>query len=285
MKKKIFCVVLTILACLMTKAQTGNVGIGTANPGSKLTVNGSVAGAFTSVTANTYNAGENDFSMMWNGTANGTITLPASTTSPNRTGRLYFFKNASTAYTLTIDANGSELIDNNLTTEILPGESVLLTKTNDNTATGKTYMIMQLSKTQGYVYFMTGAVSQTIPGGTAGFFDLTTVEYSPNGGIDFDDAANEWVCPQTGLYRVTASGEGRTLGEDQSHCSLHIMKNGGFLDYLLFYLPLYATNSGTITQILNLAKGDRISMAGVPCYGCTTSVNFTAARLEVTRLQ
>src|SRR5918911_504407 len=110
--KRIFTCLLSAISISMIHAQSGNTGIGTATPGSKLTVNGSFAAAYTSITATTYAAGENDFYMVWNGTAAGTINLPASTSGPDRTGRLYFFKNTSDTYTLTIDANGTEIIDN-----------------------------------------------------------------------------------------------------------------------------------------------------------------------------
>jgi len=75
MMKQVLTVLLGMTISVNTSAQRGNIGIDTAVPGSKLTVNGSFAGAYTSVTANTYTAGKNDLSIMWNGTAAGTITL------------------------------------------------------------------------------------------------------------------------------------------------------------------------------------------------------------------
>lgn len=92
-------------------AQTGNTGIGTTTPGSKLTVNGSFAGPYTTVTTGG-TVGANDFYIAYNGSSNGTLTLPAAISGAgNFLGRMYHFKNTGAA-TLTIAANGAELIDN-----------------------------------------------------------------------------------------------------------------------------------------------------------------------------
>jgi hypothetical protein len=96
------------------QAQTGNVGIGTTLPGSKLTVNGSFAAPYKIVAA-TATVGANDFYTAYNGGANGTLTLPAATAAApaagNILGRVYHFKNTGIAV-LTIAAAGAELLDN-----------------------------------------------------------------------------------------------------------------------------------------------------------------------------
>jgi hypothetical protein len=96
------------------QGQTGNVGIGTTLPGSKLTVNGSFAAPYKIVAA-TAAIGANDFYTAYNGGANGTLTLPAATAAApavgNILGRVYHFKNTGTAI-LTIAAAGAELLDN-----------------------------------------------------------------------------------------------------------------------------------------------------------------------------
>lgn len=291
MKKKcILFIVFTILTCSV-KAQTGNVGIGTANPGSKLTVNGSFAAAYTSVTANTYNAGENDFSIMWDGTANGTITLPASPTSPDRTGRLYFFKNASTAYNLTIEGNGSELIDNDLNTVIQPGESVLLTKTNINTATGITYRVLSLAQSQQpYMYTINGDATQYVAQGSATQLTFSNVEYSTNGGGDFDPATSSWTCPQSGWYNLEVYAEVTSSTVYSTHTALILVKNGAIQQKLIaIFTPGYTVNyiagSGTGSQKLNLMKGDVISISATPCYGCYSDYTlFYTRKMNISRL-
>lgn len=93
-------------------AQTGNTGIGTITPGSKLTVNGSFAATYNNITATTYTLLASDYYLAWNGVSAGTITLPAAISgSGNFSGRVYHIKNTSTSSSLTVAANGSELMD------------------------------------------------------------------------------------------------------------------------------------------------------------------------------
>jgi hypothetical protein len=268
-------------------AQSGNVGIGTTTPGSKLTVNGSFAGAYTSITANTYAAGENDFSIRWNGTADGTISLPASNTGSDRTGRLYFFKNSSAAYILTINANGSELIDNDTTIVIQPGESALLTKTSINTVSGTTYIVTQLSQTQApYMYAVSAGATQVAAQGTNAVLDFITIDYSTNGGSDFNSTTDTWTCPQTGWYKIEAFAQATGNG-GQAHCGLYIQKNGVFLSggAGFFYVPNIMSNSGTVSRTVPLVQGDQIKILGSVCAGCgATSISIATRRMEITRL-
>jgi hypothetical protein len=267
-------------------AQAGNTGIGTATPGSKLTVNGSFAAAYTSISATTYTAGENDFYIIWNGTAAGTITLPASTSGPNRTGRLYYFKNTTATYTLTLDAAGTELIDNAQTILVQPGESALLVKTNVNTASGATWEVVQISKTQSPYYLVAAGGSQTYADGTNVRSNFTALEYSTNGGADFNLGTSVWTCPQTGTYRLYVEGQGApTVVGNQSHAGFVLMKNNSaVLTSQYFLISSGPINSGTVTAITNLVAGDQISVNVSMCSGCGTGMNSTRRRLEITRL-
>ncbi|MFT3750010.1 MAG: tail fiber domain-containing protein [Agriterribacter sp.] len=114
MLRKPAAVIILCIVAFCVNAQSGNYGIGTATPGSKLTVNGSFSATYNNITASTYTMLASDFYLAWNGSANGNITLPAALVvgSGNYQGRVYHIKNTSTAYTLTIAANGSELLDN-----------------------------------------------------------------------------------------------------------------------------------------------------------------------------
>ena len=101
-----------LLICSGLCAQTGNAGIGTVSPGSKLTVNGSFAAAYKNITVSTYTLLVSDYYLAWNGSSAGTVKLPAAISgSGNFSGRVYHIKNTSTSNSLTIAANGSELMD------------------------------------------------------------------------------------------------------------------------------------------------------------------------------
>jgi hypothetical protein len=92
---------------------SGNVGIGTITPNSKLNVAGSFATAFINKTAN-YTVTDSDSLISLDATiADFTITLP---TAVGITGRQYTFKKIdSTNNSITIDAYLTQTIDGELT--------------------------------------------------------------------------------------------------------------------------------------------------------------------------
>jgi hypothetical protein len=102
---------LGLLISTINFAQTGNVGINTITPGSTLTVNGSFAATYRSVTASGI-VDTKDYYLAYNSNNNGTLTLPAAISgSGNIMGRTYHFKNTGSAI-LSIVTSGTELIDN-----------------------------------------------------------------------------------------------------------------------------------------------------------------------------
>jgi hypothetical protein len=285
--KKIILSLMITMPSSMVFAQTGNTGFGTATPGSKVTVNGSFAAAYTPITATTYTAGENDLYIVWNGTAAGTLSLPASTSGSDRTGRLYFIKNTSASHTLTVDANGTELIDNGQTLMLSPGESCTIVKTNINTASGTTYEVVVLAETQeAYMYTVSSVTAQTYieaaPGGTV--FNFTTIEYSPNGGVDYDLTTDTWTCPQSGSYRIEAEDQSTSSTANSTHVALYIQKNGVFQHGRIYFVHASLSNSGSVVKVLNLVQGETIRIVAIPCSGCAAHISSANRRVEITRL-
>ncbi len=105
--KKLLLIVLLIVTVCYSKAQ---IGIRTAAPNSKLDIRGSFATSYRAFTANT-TATATDNLLVFTGSANASITLPA---AAGCTGRNYLIKNASTTGptpVLTITTSVAETID------------------------------------------------------------------------------------------------------------------------------------------------------------------------------
>lgn len=174
MMKHIGLSLIILTAATSAHAQTGNTGIGTSTPGSKLTVNGSFAAAYTAVTGN-YTMTAADYYVVSNSAANSVITLPAALAagSGNYKGRLYEIKNTHTTSVLTVAAGGTELIDDVGATgvasiAVTPGDGVLLVS-NGNTA-GTTWEVVSYHSaipTKDYDWMKAGNVVPTNAGDTA----------------------------------------------------------------------------------------------------------------------
>jgi hypothetical protein len=90
MKKKML--LITLLAGSVVPLVKAQVGVNTPNPGSTLTVNGSFAAPYKIVTTSG-TVGSGDYYIAYNGSADGTLTLPAAITGTgNFAGRTYHFK-------------------------------------------------------------------------------------------------------------------------------------------------------------------------------------------------
>lgn len=152
---------LTCIACsTISFAQTGNTGIGTTTPGSKLTVNGSFAASYRSETGTTGTLGANDFYVVWNGASNGTLTLPAAISgNGNYKGRLYYIKNTTSSNNLVLAANGGELIDGAASISIPAGYAVNVVSTG--ATSGTTWEVVSFMSTTGIQQFRTTSVMVT----------------------------------------------------------------------------------------------------------------------------
>lgn len=157
--KKFICIVFLIAALSsVTRAQTGNVGINTATPGSKLTVDGSFAASYRAETGTTAVIAPNDYYVVWNGASNGTLTLPTAISgSGNYKGRLYFIKNTTGSSNLTLAANAGELIDGAASISIPPGYAVNVV--NTGATGGITWEVISFMNSSGIPQFRTSSVA------------------------------------------------------------------------------------------------------------------------------
>jgi hypothetical protein len=282
----------SLFLCCNSYAQSNNLGVGEPTPGSKLTVNGSFAAAYQTITTNAYSISENDFYVIWKGTATGTITLPASTTGVNRKGRLYFFKNNSDTYPLTINAAGTELIDDTAVFTLLPGGTALLVKTDINTATGITYNVAQLTQGKpGYVYHVSSVATETHAQAAFVTLNYNMLNLSTNNGSDFNLTTDTWTCPRTGYYRIEATEFGSTgTANVAANVEMVILKNTTQVAYNYYTLVNLSNtnvvNSGTVTCVLYLTKDDQISAQKVLCSGCgAANMSSRHRQMIITGLQ
>lgn len=217
MRQPLLCLALTIVLGYASNAQTGNVGIGTNVPGSKLTVNGSFAANYRAETATTGTIGADDYYVVWDGTATGTLTLPAAINgSGNYKGRLYFIKNTTTSNNLTIAASAGEQIDGVNSISIPPGYGVNIV--NTGAATGTTWEVVsfmnatisvpQFRTTSAMITTgsatITGANSTPVllPGMTMTVNNPTgqSLNYLINCNIAFDAGAGPQISASVGSY-------------------------------------------------------------------------------------
>lgn len=122
---------LSVAAALLSYSivSAQSVGINTAQPGSTLDVNGSLAAKYTAVTAAAYAMTSGDFHISYNGTSNAVFTLPTAISGTgNFSGRMYTIKN-NTAFTVTVNPAASETIDGNASVTVGPNQSLQLIST------------------------------------------------------------------------------------------------------------------------------------------------------------
>lgn len=131
----------------VTQVLAQNTGINTKDPGSNLTVNGSFAANYKIVTAST-TLGITDNFVAYNGSADGTITLPVAISGTgNFKGRTYNIKNTGNAV-LTVRPSGSEQIDGsaNVSSVIVPA-GYYVELISKGTTTGTTWELSMLVTT------------------------------------------------------------------------------------------------------------------------------------------
>ncbi|AYZ13738.1 hypothetical protein EGY05_18115 [Chryseobacterium arthrosphaerae] len=287
MKKKMLFTAL--LAGSMSTLINAQVGVNTPNPGSTLTVNGSFAANYKTVTASG-TVGAGDYYIAYNGSANGTLTLPAAINGAgNFAGRTYHFKNTGTAK-LTIVSNGSELIDNQSGTnvsgiELPPGYYAYIV--SKGTLSGATWELVLLASSNSLP-----SADSSYPFSAVATTDRQTCDATPNPsapwirtaitypqgtvlnkGNVLNTATGAFTAPNDGYYVIqgtTQFDNGEVPGNpDFTWTVLYLIKNnapgnGGNILVQSYQQP-YATRvfGSSISCMTYLAAGETVSMASV----------------------
>lgn len=284
MIKKLFLLpLLAALNCSLMYSQTGNIGIDTSNPGSKLTVNGSFAATYKA-TSTGGPVDANDYYIAYTGNTNGTLSLPAAITGAgNFIGRTYHFKNTGTA-TLSIAASGTELIDNQSgagvsSVSVPPGyyaffiskgtvtnttwELILLSSSNSLPTAASTYAFSTISTT----------TRQSLPATVSGPYINGEINYPQgtviNTGNVMNTANGRFTASTSGYYMFYGSTQfdnGAIAGAPNfSWAVLYLVKNFSTTPNNILvqsYQPspgiLVGTNVSCITY---LNAGETVSMA------------------------
>ena len=201
--------------------QMGKVGINTSSPNSTLTVNGSYAGKYRTVSVSTA-IDATDFYVAYNSATAGIITLPEATAAApaagNTLGRIYHIKNTGTA-ALTVAASGSELIDwtgtaGLSTFTVSPGSyAIIISK---GTTSGTTWELVLLYAPTAITTIASVAASDNI------YFDGTAltdfnnfipqiipfaaldVVINQGGSAVWNDTGNYWDIKESGIYKLEA---------------------------------------------------------------------------------
>ncbi|UKB82097.1 hypothetical protein LF887_13885 [Chryseobacterium sp. MEBOG06] len=122
------CLAVLALSPAIIFAQAGNVGVNTANPGSTMDINGSLAANYKAVTTS-YNLTSSDFHISYGGTADTVFSLPVSISGDgNFKGRIYRIKNNSN-FKITVNAAAPETINGNISISVPANQSVELVST------------------------------------------------------------------------------------------------------------------------------------------------------------
>jgi hypothetical protein len=202
--KKLLLIGMGVLPCICAvHAQTGNTGFGTSTPGSKLTVDGSFGAAYKTVTGD-YTMTAADFYVVSNSAASSTITLPVALPvgSGNYQGRLYEIKNTHTTSTVTVDGNGTELIDDVgaagvASITVVPGYGVLLVSTGNTS--GTTWEVVSYHRTTAPAAAVPSmTIIALIPAGTYSTYSSSATVTLP--------AGTYYVAPyNSNIYAATTS--------------------------------------------------------------------------------
>jgi len=281
-KHSIFLFLLTVMGGVLVYSQAGNVGINTPSPGSRLTVNGSFAATYRSITTSGA-VDANDYYLAYNGNSNGTLTLPTAINGTgNFIGRTYHFKNTGTAI-LSVAAGGSELIDNHTgvgiaSVNVPPGYYAFFI--SKGTITGTTWELILLSSSDSLPMaastypFSTVSTStrQTLPAST-GPYIVSEITYPDgtvvNTGNVLSTSNGKFTAPTSGFYMFYGSTQfdnGAVSGAPGfAWAILYLIKNYSTTPNNIL-VQSYQSNPGmlvgtNVSCITYLNAGETVSMA------------------------
>ncbi|AZA60636.1 hypothetical protein [Chryseobacterium indoltheticum] len=281
-------------------AQDKTVGVNTALPGSTVQVKGSIAGEYTSISANTYTLLDTDYYINWSGTADGTLTLPTSSATVDKTGRLYYVTNKTDSFNLTINTSAGELIDDKSTITLLPFQSALLVKTSLNATSGITYRLVSITRAN-LAYILSVSSVAPVSNGQA---VVTPFSFTSNDlntyATDIVLSTGLWTCPASGIYRIEIQETGRLptgTTNVSAHRFIYINKNyndggvtpAGSISEQYYTMTILATSSlqtsgATAIVTVPMKKGQTIQPYGVLCNGCgVAAMNSLIRKMIITR--
>ncbi|WP_426477771.1 hypothetical protein ACP3T3_21665 [Chryseobacterium sp. CBSDS_008] len=272
MKKLLIGFLFLLSYCL--QAQVGNVGINTMIPGSTLEINGSLSAQYRLTSAN-YNMSITDYYVAYNGSAAGTITLPAAVAAypaqGNIKGRVYYIKNTGTS-TVAVTANGSELIDNQTglpVSSIGLGQGWFVMLISNGAAGGVTTweaIVTNPTSSINTIIGMSTNSTYNLPS-TANFnsgipqvlpFTAGEVQINQGSTATWDAVNNRFIINETGIYELDALsyfGAGGTTGTSSNiGVNLGIAKNG--------------------TALANVIAGTRANIGQVVAGAGNTPISF-----------
>lgn len=94
-----------MMMCMMAYLGFAQIGIGTTNVSSTLTVDGSIAGKYKEVSASTYAINDDDHTIAFTGTTNNTVFTMPIISGKDVQGRMYNIKNLSSNKSIEIKSN------------------------------------------------------------------------------------------------------------------------------------------------------------------------------------
>ena len=281
-------------------AQDKTVGVNTALPGSTVQVKGSIAGEYTSITANTYTLLDTDYYINWSGTADGTFTLPTSSATIDKTGRLYYITNKADSFNLTINTSAGELIDDKSTITLLPFQSALIVKTSLNATSGITYRLVSVTRANlAYILSVSSTASVSNAQAVATPLSFTSNDLNTYTG-DIVLGTGLWTCPASGIYRIEIQETGRLptgTTNVSAHRVIYVVKNyndggvtpTGSISEQYYSMTVLGTNAlqtsgATAIVTVPMKKGQTIQPYGVLCNGCgVATMNSLTRKMIITR--